>query len=71
MLDSIALLVGYSVMATGAVISLISLAYVVGDKAFRLVFRALDMIDVCEALMEWGKAHPEKLARHKARNGKA
>lgn len=68
-MDTIAMWIGYAVMAAGGVLLTLALAWLVGDLCFRALRAGWNMADIMDATAEWRRAHPEKFARWKKRNG--
>ena len=68
-MNTLAMSIGYAVMAAGGLLLLLALAWIVGDLCFRFLRAGFNLADIMDATAEWKRAHPEKFARWKARNG--
>ena len=68
-MDTLAMSIGYAVMAAGGLLLVLALAWLAGDLCFRTLRAGFNLGDIMDATAEWKRAHPEKWARHQRRNG--
>ena len=68
-MDTVAMWIGYAAMTAGGIGLALGALWLAADGLFRAWHHAWNMGDIMDATAEWRRAHPEKFARWKKRNG--
>ncbi len=62
-IDQVALWIGYAAMTVGGAL------WLAAEGCWRFWINSMNVGDIMDATEEWRRAHPEKFARWKKRNG--